>query len=131
MAADVTGTAGDQDRHVFLPVNSPACFSRFPMNVGLAPRWWIVAMVDRSPDERSDIRGRFACIWNARCEQPSLSSCVEPRTLCYGQRAPICYHEVAGPADPLRFRWPNDALVAQLDRAPDFESGGRGFESLR
>src|SRR5258708_30649600 len=23
------------------------------------------------------------------------------------------------------------ALVAQLDRAPDFESGGRGFESLR
>src|SRR5271166_2634088 len=25
----------------------------------------------------------------------------------------------------------SDALVAQLDRAPDFESGGRGFESLR
>ena len=25
----------------------------------------------------------------------------------------------------------NQALVAQLDRAPDFESGGRGFESLR
>jgi hypothetical protein len=24
-----------------------------------------------------------------------------------------------------------DALVAQLDRAPDFESGGREFESLR
>ena len=23
------------------------------------------------------------------------------------------------------------ALLAQLDRAPDFESGGRGFESLR
>ena len=25
----------------------------------------------------------------------------------------------------------NQAPVAQLDRAPDFESGGRGFESLR
>src|SRR5262245_34996669 len=25
----------------------------------------------------------------------------------------------------------SSALVAQLDRAPDFESGGRGFESLR
>ena len=61
-----------------------------------------------------------------RC--PPASS---PRTLCYGQRAPICYQEVAGPADPLHFRWPKDALVAQLDRAPDFESGGRGFESLR
>ena len=28
-----------------------------------------------------------------------------------------------------RAGWP-DALVAQLDRAPDFESGGQGFESL-
>jgi hypothetical protein len=26
---------------------------------------------------------------------------------------------------------PSDAPVAQLDRASDFESGGRGFESLR
>jgi hypothetical protein len=25
----------------------------------------------------------------------------------------------------------SEALVAQLDRAPDFESGGREFESLR
>lgn len=24
-----------------------------------------------------------------------------------------------------------NALVAQLDRAPDYESGGQGFESLR
>jgi hypothetical protein len=31
----------------------------------------------------------------------------------------------------LRTSRRRSALVAQLDRAPDFESGGRGFESLR
>src|SRR5262245_20422213 len=37
---------------------------------------------------------------------------------------------------PFQIAWPPvccpaGALVAQLDRAPDFESGGREFESLR
>ena len=38
-----------------------------------------------------------------------------------------------GTRSPLRvgFWLKARALVAQLDRAPDFESGGRGFESLR
>ncbi len=32
---------------------------------------------------------------------------------------------------PLTGKPCEDALVAQLDRAPDYESGGQGFESLR
>src|SRR5690349_19809131 len=34
------------------------------------------------------------------------------------------------PGDRVTLWW-GQALVAQLDRAPDFESGGREFESLR
>ena len=34
------------------------------------------------------------------------------------------------PSSGSRF-WPNDALVAQLDRALDYESRGREFESSR
>src|SRR5882757_2888237 len=34
-------------------------------------------------------------------------------------------------SDAAGLRWPGKALVAQLDRASDFESEGREFESLR
>jgi hypothetical protein len=38
VASDVTGTAGDQDRHIFLAVNARAFFSRCAMNMQLASR---------------------------------------------------------------------------------------------
>src|SRR5262249_49714762 len=51
-----------------------------------------------------------------------------PRSLpCQGRREPL-------PMRPSRqppWRWRDNAPVAQLDRAPDYESGGRTFESFR
>src|SRR5262249_19468424 len=54
-------------------------------------------------------------------------------TTCHRGAKPIATHAFSA-ALPLREHFPRDAQdapVAQLDRAPDYESGGQDFESLR
>src|SRR5262249_20142046 len=86
-----------------------------------------MARARRQPRARSEI-----------LSEPSMDALGRGRC-AFAVRTPLTRdHGVTRPGG-AKLKWnstallarKSPALVAQLDRAPDFESGGRGFESLR
>jgi hypothetical protein len=63
------------------------------------------------------------------CRRKRALSCRGSFDAGSGQR--LARRQGAGPVRPSLVIEPTHALVAQLDRASDFESEGREFESLR
>ncbi len=64
-------------------------------------------------------------------DPPTEAGIELPGAFDDGLEQQMARRQGAGPARPSLVIEPTHALVAQLDRASDFESEGREFESLR
>jgi hypothetical protein len=78
--------------------------------------------------QRAARTGCPRCDPRAGAADETFNASVRPRAIAVAAAPRPCEAVWNRPGSSLRHAC---ALVAQLDRAPDFESGGRGFESLR